>query len=50
MVYSFVSTCVIGFVIAGIISAVAILTDKTPESTYDLLAGKTTVWEDWFHE
>ncbi len=50
MIYSFVSTCIVTFVIAGIISAVAILTDKTPESAYDLLAGKTTALEDWFHE
>lgn len=50
MVYTFVSTCIITFIIAGIISVIAIFTDKTPESVYDLLAGKTAVLEDWFHE
>lgn len=38
------------FAIACIISAIAILTDNTPDSAYDLLAGKTDIWEDWIHE
>ena len=38
------------FAIAGIISSIAILTDKTPDSAYEVLAGKAEIIEDWIHE
>lgn len=39
----------IGMFVACIIVAIMILTDNTPQSAYDFLAGKY-VEEDWFHE
>jgi hypothetical protein len=39
----------IGMFVACIIVAIMIVTDNTPDSAYDFLAGKYDK-EDWFHE
>ena len=46
----FMYTIFVAIIISCIISSIAILTDNTPDSAYDLLAGKKQVMEDWIHE
>ena len=46
----FMYTFCIAIIISCIISSIAILTDDTPDSAYDILAGKKQVMEDWIHE
>lgn len=45
----FILTCITGFLFVVLLTIVFIMTDKTPDSAYDLLSGKTkTVIDDYF--
>lgn len=45
----FILTCIISILFVVLITIVFIMTDKTPDSAYDLLSGKTkTIIDDYF--